>query len=104
MGFPVPRVEEAGAGKVKVSQSWFLADGSKVEPSEEKTWALPIFSSSRSTRDKPGSSQIFREKSFEVVVEGAAADDWLQINAGYLVPARVLYSKGLLKKLADGIR
>lgn len=104
MGFPLLTVESAGPGKVKVTQSWFLADGSPIAPSEEKSWAVPIFVTSRSTCGTTPAMEIFREKSFEVAVPGSMAGDWLQVNAGYLVPARVRYSSELLTLLAQGIR
>ncbi len=104
MGFPLLKVEAAGAGKAKVTQSWFLADGSKVEPAEAKKWTVPIFATSKSSKGKKAAVQIFSSESFEVEVAGAGAGEWIQINAGYLTPARVLYSAELFSKLIDGVR
>lgn len=104
MGFPLLKVESAGGHKVKITQSWFLADGSAVKPDEAKRWTVPIFASSKSTAGTKPAPQIFKEETFEVDVAGAKDGDWLQINAGYLIPARVLYSGDLLSKLIEGIR
>lgn len=104
MGFPLLKVERASNDKVKVTQSWFLADGSAVQPNEAKRWTVPIFATSKSTSGTKPTPQIFNTETFEVAIKGANANDWLQVNAGYLVPARVLYSPDLLDKLVEGIR
>ena len=48
-GFPLLELEEvtpdaSGMVRLKMSQGWYLADGSVVETSEEKLWPIPVFS------------------------------------------------------------
>eukprot|EP00730_Choanoeca_flexa_P015746 TRINITY_DN7298_c0_g1_i2.p1 TRINITY_DN7298_c0_g1~~TRINITY_DN7298_c0_g1_i2.p1 ORF type:complete len:872 (+),score=286.73 TRINITY_DN7298_c0_g1_i2:3-2618(+) len=104
MGYPIIKAESvAKDGKValKLRQSWFMGDGSEVKPEEEKTWQLPLLISCKS-QPEPKLVIVDNAES-EVVVEGAAVGDWININAGHVTPARVEYSEELLKAIKTAV-
>jgi len=105
MGYPVIQASSsAAAGKVtlSVSQAWFMGDGSLVTPEEQKTWQLPLLISSKSNPEPK--LYTFDSSSAEIVVEGAQAGDWINVNAGHVTPARVEYSPELLEALKTAVR
>ncbi|KAF4696462.1 hypothetical protein FOZ60_000153 [Perkinsus olseni] len=105
MGYPVlevgPRDSE---GNCKVTQSWFLSDGSVKEGDEEKKWVVPILIGDEKTpAGEMGRLTMMREKSETINVGNAR---WVALNYGSWVPYRVHYASpemrgALAKAVAD---
>lgn len=104
MGFPLLHVEESATpGKLKLRQTWFLADGS-TDPAAggaAKLWAVPLLTTCGDAGTTPVTG-IFDAAEGEV--DGfAGASSWVKLNGGQELPLRVLYSGPMRAKLLSGL-
>lgn len=102
MGYPLISVDSCtisgSTATIKVSQRWFLADGSIPE---EKRWSIPMFVTTEKEEASPLKlfSDSEDEFSFEVGESG-----WFKLNGGQFVPLRVLYSEEQWKALGEAVK
>ncbi|KAF4678888.1 hypothetical protein FOZ63_026883, partial [Perkinsus olseni] len=91
MGYPVLEVGPRDSnGNCKVTQSWFLSDGSVKEGDEEKKWVVPILVGDEKTpAGEMGRLTMMREKSETINVGNGR---WALLNYGAWVPYRVHYT------------
>ncbi|GMH85541.1 hypothetical protein TL16_g10260, partial [Triparma laevis f. inornata] len=107
MGYPVIKVVsssfEGKTAKIRLKQSWFLADGSEVSAEEAKLWCIPILTSTEAGTSDDIS--MMREDSIEIKVpiSDSGPNAWVKLNAEQQVPMRVAYDSDMLKRLTFGI-
>ncbi|KAF4665968.1 hypothetical protein FOL47_004338 [Perkinsus chesapeaki] len=104
MGYPIIEVGPVVNGKCKVTQSYFLGDGSVQPGDSDKHWIVPIFVGSNKTpAGSNGDLTIMTEREMEIAVDGQAK--WVSFKFGALVPYRVQYkSNEMWSSLVKGIR
>ena len=97
MGFPVLSVGKTGSdGKCKLSQRWFLSDGSTQPGDETKCWRIPMFV------DSDKCEFILAEKEAMVKLPGSSG----KVNFNEAAPIRVNYEDpahitALLERVKD---
>ena len=105
MGFPLLTVTSSSFSDthatINLKQQWFLADGSPIQPGEEKTWCVPILACN--SAGAVADVYMMRESTMEIKVPLAAAGDWVKLNAGQQCHLRVCYDAEMLKRLAVGV-
>lgn len=106
MGFPLVKVLEedwkGDAVTLKLEQSWFLSDGSELDPEgAAKKWTIPVLTCT-ADGTQPDMT-LMREQSATITIP-VAAGGWVKLNAGQEVPMRVLNSTEMLKRLSAGIQ
>jgi puromycin-sensitive aminopeptidase len=107
MGFPMITVKKetwnANSVELELEQQWFLSDGCELSSDEAtKKWTIPILTC---TPDGIQSDMtLMREQVCTVTVPITSPDAWVKLNAGQEVPLCILYTQGMLKRLADGIK
>ena len=107
MGFPLLEVEScdaagAGGGKValKLTQRWFLADGST--PAEKKTWPIPLFARASAGAPTPEPMSLMQGETHTLTLQGDGR--WVKLNAGQYVPLHVKYPDAMMGALAEAVR
>eukprot|EP00924_Labyrinthula_sp_SR-Ha-C_P007479 snap_masked-scaffold_24-processed-gene-4.29-mRNA-1 protein AED:0.01 eAED:0.01 QI:0/-1/0/1/-1/1/1/0/890 len=103
MGFPVLKAELSENNTVKLSQRWFLADGSTPAEMEGKKWSIPIFISTHKNRE-PKQIGLMKDETFEFTLEHTLTGGYLKINAGQFVPLRVQYDDALMEGLTTAMK
>eukprot|EP01065_Artemidia_motanka_P038148 TRINITY_DN47000_c0_g1_i1.p1 TRINITY_DN47000_c0_g1~~TRINITY_DN47000_c0_g1_i1.p1 ORF type:complete len:884 (+),score=298.07 TRINITY_DN47000_c0_g1_i1:58-2709(+) len=98
MGCPVLSVTDAGSGKVKVEQSYFVADGTTKDGDAAKQWIVPIFIGGKDGRFGT-ELQMLETKSAEFAVP----QGWFKVNFGQHVTCRVLYSPEVFAGLCGSV-
>uniref|UniRef100_A0A7S4NEL5 Aminopeptidase n=1 Tax=Odontella aurita TaxID=265563 RepID=A0A7S4NEL5_9STRA len=107
MGFPLVKVVSEKWEDDKVTlvleQSWFLADGSELsEEEKEKKWTIPVLTC---TAEGTQEDMVFmREKTATVTVPLTSTDGWVKINAGQVVPMRVLPTPTMIQRISSAIQ
>merc|ERR1711963_630835 len=91
MGYPMLKVEEPAGGKAKVTQSWFLSDGSVEAADAEATWVIPIFSG-----PNEGEPTLLKEKTGEIPFP----DGCLKLNWGQHVAFRICYPPSIVDNIS----
>lgn len=106
MGFPLLKVAgekwEDDKVTLELEQVWFLADGSELTEEEEQIkWTIPILTcTAKGTQE----DMVFmREKTATVTVPLEAEEGWAKLNAGQVVPMRVLPTPAMISRLRKGI-
>ncbi|KAF4666928.1 hypothetical protein FOL46_002793 [Perkinsus olseni] len=91
MGYPVLKVGPRDSnGNCKVTQSWFLSDGSVKEGDKEKKWVVPILICDDSTpTESLGSLTLLRDREATINLRDSK---WHLFNWGAWVPYRVHYT------------
>eukprot|EP00405_Crypthecodinium_cohnii_P010223 CAMPEP_0206429112 /NCGR_PEP_ID=MMETSP0324_2-20121206/6049_1 /ASSEMBLY_ACC=CAM_ASM_000836 /TAXON_ID=2866 /ORGANISM="Crypthecodinium cohnii, Strain Seligo" /LENGTH=882 /DNA_ID=CAMNT_0053894735 /DNA_START=32 /DNA_END=2680 /DNA_ORIENTATION=+ len=105
MGFPVVKVAsdpfEGGSKEIEVTQSWFLADGSKQAGDEDKKWVVPLLMGSGKKATK---TEFVETPTAKVncgdVLNGSS---FLKLNCGQHVPIRVQYPSSMLKRFSSDL-
>jgi len=104
MGIPLVTVtaEDPAEGaedlKLKLTQEWFLADGSESEGGP--TWTIPLLATGSSETEM----QTLDAKEGELTVAGIAKEGWVKLNAGQHVPFRVSYDATTYSRLRLAVR
>eukprot|EP00756_Hemistasia_phaeocysticola_P050988 Hpha_TRINITY_DN26171_c0_g1::TRINITY_DN26171_c0_g1_i1::g.155277::m.155277/K08776/NPEPPS; puromycin-sensitive aminopeptidase len=96
MGFPLLRVEGEGV-KVKVTQSYFTADGAVLPGDEEKKWVVPLFVGGK--EGQKGGCILMEDKSLEVEVPAG----WYKLNYGQSVTCRCQYPPAAFESLCKHV-
>ena len=105
MGFPLLKVIKEEWSDVEVvltlEQQWFLSDGTPLDKEgEEKLWAIPILTCT--AEGEQDEMMLMREKSATVTVP-APEGGWIKLNAGQVVPMRVLPTPEMYDQYGSGI-
>eukprot|EP00397_Hematodinium_sp_SG-2012_P006175 GEMP01006203.1.p1 GENE.GEMP01006203.1~~GEMP01006203.1.p1 ORF type:complete len:870 (+),score=182.13 GEMP01006203.1:35-2644(+) len=95
MGFPLLTVSKEG-DKLKISQQWYLGDGSKQDGDGDKKWVIPVVVGN----DKANELHFFDQREGTIP---CPAGNWVKVNFGQYVPMRVLYSDDLLTAIVNNI-
>eukprot|EP01062_Namystynia_karyoxenos_P059363 TRINITY_DN507_c0_g1_i3.p1 TRINITY_DN507_c0_g1~~TRINITY_DN507_c0_g1_i3.p1 ORF type:complete len:912 (+),score=335.98 TRINITY_DN507_c0_g1_i3:86-2737(+) len=97
MGYPLLTVSgDPASGKVKISQNYFVADGSVQPGDEEKQWIVPVFIGNNQSR------QQVQMTGREITVD-VPRDGWFKVNFEQHVPLRVQYSTDIFKRLCAAV-
>lgn len=107
MGFPLVKVtaEEYKEDSVTLTlkQHWFLSDGSPLdEVGLKKKWTIPIMTCTAAGEQTE--MLLMRDHTATVAVPLSKKGDWVKLNAGQVVPMRVLPTASMLEAYAAGIR
>uniref|UniRef100_A0A7S1XT33 Aminopeptidase n=1 Tax=Phaeomonas parva TaxID=124430 RepID=A0A7S1XT33_9STRA len=97
MGFPLLTATLSGS-TVKVTQRWFLSDGSV--PEEKKTWVVPLIYATK--EGKVANPELMRGEEHSITLP--AEFGFLKLNWGQEVPLRVHYDDALLDIMCGAIR
>ncbi|KAF4672966.1 hypothetical protein FOL47_011155 [Perkinsus chesapeaki] len=91
MGYPLLEVGPRDTnGNCKVTQSWFLSDGSIKPGDDDKKWVVPVLVGDESTpAESLGRLTLLRSKEAGFSV---GPSKWYMFNWGAWVPYRVLYT------------
>uniref|UniRef100_A0A7S3P4T9 Aminopeptidase n=1 Tax=Amphora coffeiformis TaxID=265554 RepID=A0A7S3P4T9_9STRA len=105
MGFPLLKVVKEEWSDVEVvltlEQSWFLSDGAPLDDKgEEKLWTIPILTCTAEGEQEE--MMLMREKTATVTIP-APEGGWVKLNAGQVVPMRVLPTAEMLEEYGSGI-
>lgn len=105
MGFPILKVisEEWKEDSVVLTleQSWFLSDGKELdEEGMAKTWTIPILTCTAEGEQEE--MMLMREKTATVTIP-TPKGGWVKLNAGQVVPMRVLPTPDMLEEYGSGI-
>ncbi|VDM46294.1 unnamed protein product [Toxocara canis] len=103
-GFPLVSVTQRIDGKkriLKLSQTRFIADGSKDE--QNLLWQVPITISTSADPTKIKQKMLLKDREQEFTVEGVEPNEWIKLNAGTTGFYRVDYPSDMLKALIKDI-
>jgi puromycin-sensitive aminopeptidase len=105
MGFPLLKVIEEDWSEEEVvltlEQQWFLSDGGALdEEGEQKLWTIPIITCT--AEGEQDEMMLMRDKSATVTVP-VPKGGWIKLNAGQVVPMRVLPTAGMYEEYGKGI-
>ncbi|KAF4672967.1 hypothetical protein FOL47_011156 [Perkinsus chesapeaki] len=91
MGYPLLEVGPRDTnGNCKVTQSWFLSDGSIKPGDNDKKWVVPILiGDDKTSSNEMGKLTMMRDKTQTINVGNGK---WVALNYGSWVPYRVYYS------------
>lgn len=106
MGFPLLKVvnEEWNDDRVVLTleQSWFLSDGTELDAEGlQKSWTIPILTCT--SEGEQEDMMLMREKTATVTIPHPKGG-WVKLNAGQVVPMRVLPTPRMLEEYGPGIK
>ena len=111
MGFPLLELTSVENGStLKLSQKWFVADGSAIDPKDAKNWPIPIFAQSSVSDGAISEMDIMTTGSHSLNLKSSEAGtcdpiiSWVKLNAGQHVPMRVKYPDSMIPNLGDAVR
>jgi hypothetical protein len=75
---------------------------------EEKVWSIPLIAGGSNVAAAASSGySLMTTKDFELRIptqQASTATDWVKLNFGQAVPARVLYTPDMLQRLSAAVK